>query len=355
MLEKHLKDAKSGLVSRISTLTLNNRPLVLFGAGATGTAVLEKCISVGIKVVCFCDNNPAKHGTKHAGLEVISYQTLKDNYKDCNLILTIGTPDANDVKIMLNQDGFFRIFPFDMLLFNFSEGKDYIHNNLNRFEKLYTLLEDDMSRRVLVARLNYIIQSDAAELESMQTPDEYFDTSIFYFTENECFIDAGSLDGQTALSFAKVAPDYDRIVCFEPDERNYRRTLSNIAQLPRVKIYPMGLWSTETTLHFRSNGGGSCITEDGDQSIEVASLDKLLPGMPVTLIKMDIEGAEVEAIRGATHIIKAQKPKLALCVYHRQEHILEIPFLIKELVPEYKIYLRHHSPSLLDTVCYATI
>jgi len=75
----------------------------------------------------------------------------------------------------------------------------------------------------------------------------------------------------------------------------------------------------------------------------------------VTFIKMDIEGAEVEAVSGAADIIRSQKPKLAICVYHSKEHIIKIPFLLKKLVPEYKIYLRHHSPSLLDTVCYATI
>ena len=355
MIENHLNKAKNGLVPEINTLVKNERPLVLFGAGATGAAVLENCLSYHIKVDCFCDNNPAKHGEKHAGLDVISYQTLKEKYKDCNLILTIGTPDAKDVKNQLNQDGFFRIFPFDKLLFDILKGRDYIIDNLGRFEKLYAMLEDERSRRVLTARLNYIISADSAELESVQTSGEYFDASIFDFTKDEYFIDAGALDGQTALEFARTVPNFRRIVCFEPDANNFIKTRSKIESLPRTRAYPLGLWSGSTTLRFQSNGGGSCINADGEESVEVTALDETLSGEPITLIKMDIEGAEVEAINGAAHIIQSQKPKLAICVYHRQEDILDIPFLLKQLVPEYKIYLRHHSPSLLDTVCYATL
>lgn len=355
MLERHLIGEKGGHNPVISALLKNDRPLVLFGAGATGKAVLESCRSLGINVTCFCDNNPAKEGTKHAGLDVISYKTLKEQYPDCNIIITIGTTDFKDVNNKLNNDAFNRIFPFAVLLFDFWDGRNYIYENLNSFEKLYDLLEDELSKQVLIARLNYIIDSNSAELEKLQTPDEYFDASIFSFTENEYFIDAGSLDGQTALEFAKRVPKYNRIVCFEPDERNYCKTLKNLASLTRTEVYPVGLWSAEETLRFESNGGNSSITQSGEHSIEVKPLDKLLSGQPVTFIKMDIEGAEVEAVSGAADIIRSQKPKLAICVYHSKEHIIKIPFLLKKLVPEYKIYLRHHSPSLLDTVCYATI
>ncbi len=70
---------------------------------------------------------------------------------------------------------------------------------------------------------------------------------------------------------------------------------------------------------------------------------------------MDIEGAERKTIEGAENIIKKYRPELAICVYHRADDIFEIPLAIKKLVPEYKLYLRQHSDSLLDTVLYATL
>jgi hypothetical protein len=75
----------------------------------------------------------------------------------------------------------------------------------------------------------------------------------------------------------------------------------------------------------------------------------------ITFIKMDIEGSEPQALSGAEEIIKKQKPKLAICVYHKPEHLWEIPLYLKKIVPEYKIYIRHHTPLEYETVCYAVI
>lgn len=89
--------------------------------------------------------------------------------------------------------------------------------------------------------------------------------------------------------------------------------------------------------------------------IYTEKLDNLFIDTPITFIKMDIEGAEKESILGAKEIIKKYKPKLAICVYHKLEDIYMIPKMIKELVPEYKLYLRHHSLGMWETVCYACI
>ena len=73
----------------------------------------------------------------------------------------------------------------------------------------------------------------------------------------------------------------------------------------------------------------------------------------VTFIKMDIESSEQEALRGAEQIINRDKPKLAICLYHKKEDMWEIPYLIKTMVAEYKLYIRHYSNSELETVLYA--
>lgn len=70
---------------------------------------------------------------------------------------------------------------------------------------------------------------------------------------------------------------------------------------------------------------------------------------------MDIEGSELEALKGAVKTIQRDKPRLAICLYHKPEDIVEIPRLIKNLVPEYKLYIRHYIPYHFDTVLYAVI
>lgn len=80
------------------------------------------------------------------------------------------------------------------------------------------------------------------------------------------------------------------------------------------------------------------------------------PGDRVTTIKMDIEGSELEALKGARETIRRDKPKLAICIYHKTEDLWEIPLYIKSLIPEYRFYIRHHGPSgLYDSVLYAVM
>jgi hypothetical protein len=76
-------------------------------------------------------------------------------------------------------------------------------------------------------------------------------------------------------------------------------------------------------------------------------------GAAATFIKMDIEGAEFNALKGAERTIRKHKPKLAVCVYHKAEDLITIPQYIKSLVPEYKLYFRAHLPGPFDYVLYA--
>ena len=90
------------------------------------------------------------------------------------------------------------------------------------------------------------------------------------------------------------------------------------------------------------------------KSVEFVSLDKAIIE-PITFIKMDIEGSEMRALKGAKQIITTYKPKLAICIYHKLDDLWRIPQYIHSLVPEYKFYIRHHSILYSDTVLYATL
>ena len=82
-------------------------------------------------------------------------------------------------------------------------------------------------------------------------------------------------------------------------------------------------------------------------------LDEFLKGERVTLMKMDIEGAEYDALKGAEYIIKTQKPRLAISIYHDKNHIVDIPALLLSFRSDYKFYIRHYSLLSNETVLYA--
>jgi hypothetical protein len=97
----------------------------------------------------------------------------------------------------------------------------------------------------------------------------------------------------------------------------------------------------------------SKINSQGDVTIEVDSIDNILNGEKVTYIKMDVEGAELETLKGGIDSIKKWKPKLAVSMYHKKEDLITIPKLIKEIRPDYSLFLRHHMYITQELVMYA--
>lgn len=187
---------------------------------------------------------------------------------------------------------------------------------------------------------------------------QYFDRDIVKLEKDEYFVDAGAFDLQTSLIFADFCKENQsvcHIYAFEPDPDNYRRCeafASNNADLD-INLYNEGLYDNDTELMFTGAGGsGSYIDENGDSSINVTRLDDT--GIKkVTFIKMDLEGSEMPALLGAQETIRVQRPKLAICIYHKPEDIYDIPMYIKELNPAYQLYIRHYSNWDNETVLYA--
>ena len=187
----------------------------------------------------------------------------------------------------------------------------------------------------------------------------YFDLAYFDYSQEEYFVDAGALNGDSTKEFFRVCPN-GRSYLFEPNPVQYELSKENLKDYPNTTFFPYGVWNESAALRFTSNDmaeeAGSCkISCSGDIEVQVRRLDDMLKDKKVTFIKMDIEGAELNALKGAENIIKKQKPKLAICVYHKPQDIWEIPKLILDFVPEYKLYLRHYSFSNTETVLYAII
>lgn len=189
---------------------------------------------------------------------------------------------------------------------------------------------------------------------------QYFDF-FKYDGGKETFVDGGVYDLGSTLGFMKWCDgNYNRVFAFEPDEGNYRRCEDRRASLEKVSLFHSGLCDRCGNIGFVSGlGGSSCIEnrERGtyaDSEIKVVDLDSVAKEEEVSFIKMDIEGAEEKALLGAKRIIAEQKPKLAICVYHKPEDIIELPALVLAMRPDYKLAFRHYSVnSACETVMYA--
>lgn len=193
-----------------------------------------------------------------------------------------------------------------------------------------------------------------AHVENL-TVRQYFDLPCLPHVEEEVFVDAGCFDGESVKNFVKWSNgQYEEIYSFEPDSSCYQECKKILVDIPNCLLINKGLWETETVLSFKATGlSDSTICEDGETRIHTCRLDEELKDKRVTFIKMDIEGAERSALIGAEKIIKEQKPKLAISIYHKKEDIWEIPKLILDMNPDYKFYIRQYSLRDAETVLYA--
>ncbi|MCI8536582.1 MAG: FkbM family methyltransferase [Hungatella sp.] len=191
---------------------------------------------------------------------------------------------------------------------------------------------------------------------------QYVEPDIFVPHENEIYVDVGVYDLENSIDFSRWATKgYEKIYAFEPDPQCYHKSLKRLNQMDetfqkRTELIQKGLSDFNGTMQFPSEYKGSGIYDDSCTiSVEVVSLDSYLQGKPVTLIKMDVEGAEMHVLRGMRETICSCKPRLQVCVYHKHEDIFEITSYILGLVPEYKCYLRHYNSNETETVLFCTV
>lgn len=178
-------------------------------------------------------------------------------------------------------------------------------------------------------------------------------------------IDAGGCYGDTALYFAHKSGG--RVFSFEfmPDNlKVFRRNLELNPDLAKhVEIVPNPLWSASgQKLYVEGIGPAAHITptpKDADaQQVETLKIDDFASRRQLTrvdFIKMDIEGAELEALKGAEETIRCYRPKLAISVYHKLRDFWEIPQWIEGLGLGYQFYLRHFTIHSEETVLFAEV
>ena len=188
---------------------------------------------------------------------------------------------------------------------------------------------------------------------------QYFDLPYLIKEKEEIFVDAGCFDGMTTRQFAEWAGDsFIKAFAFEPDSRSIptiEQNMSDLIQNGQFKLHNTGLYHEKTKLYFNESGvrSGSCLSEMGKTVVPVESIDGVLKGEKISFIKMDIEGAELNALKGASESICRWKPKLAISLYHKDQDIVEIPLYLLEIMPEYQFYIRHYTTAMGETVLYA--
>lgn len=236
----------------------------------------------------------------------------------------------------------------------FNEGfKNEFTTNKSKFEWIYGLLNDETSKEQFYRLVNFKLSYNLNFLKGFKNFEDkqYFENFLELHSTSEIFADVGGFDGFTSEEFIKLCPQYTAIHLFEPDKNNLQNAKNRLKDYNNINFYETGLSNEKAVLHFNSGGSTSKIVEAGDITIHVDRLDDLIQE-PITFMKMDIEGAEQQAIEGAKDMILKNHPKLAISVYHKAGDFWMIPEQILEIRQDYSIYLRHYTETIYETVMF---
>lgn len=366
-----LIDGTETMVSQCLSVVKEHDEIVIFGAGVGGGALykLLKTNKLENRIKSWSDNNVLKHYQSYMQeeLEIIPPEEIIKRFnKDVCVLVASSAFDLIKDQLIgygLREDNIY-LFNFAFMDLEYTDF-EFIKDHISDFERAYKRMSDKKSQEVFVNILNYKITKNEKYLTKLQNyvddeKSQYFDSGIFEFLPNERFLDIGAYIGDTFETLDKIYRDsWEHYYGLEADEKIYRKlvgTLKKSQKEEKCSIYNAAAWDSNTTLYFESNAGSSTVSNHQTElqiPVSAKKVDELLEHEKVTFVKMDIEGAEMNALRGMKRLIQENKPVLAICVYYLRDDYYKITDFIESILPEeYTFYMRQYRYTPTETVCY---
>jgi FkbM family methyltransferase len=344
------------------------RRVVIFGAGRLGHSVLQGLSGTDLEPVAFADNDPGKWGTNTDGLPVLSPQDAASKHsQDAAFVVAVWHPSSSPLMSALLEQ--LRIlgcraaaFPLlcwrhsgTFLPYFFWDLPDNLLQQGDNIAAAFELLHDDPSRQSFAAQLQLRLRADFNCIGAPFPGDQYF-PGLFSLTADECFVDCGSYTGDTIQSFISQTDNcFRKVIAFEADSAVTPRLQTFVRGVgSRAVLHNVAVGAHNGVVHFAGNGiGGGCVTAASGTEVPCVRLDDALAVEHASFIKMDIEGAELQALEGARGVIRRDRPVLAICGYHKPDHLWGVLLSLNNLAPDSELFLRSHRADGLDSVCYA--
>ena len=321
------------------------RPLLLYGAGGAGRDVRRFLDTQDIKVQAFIDA-AARAGDVRDNIPVF---TLADwlrtgHAKDTDILVSIHNHIVPVEPILktLRQEGFGRVFNMVEYLAMFPDHPPqpnwlwlvppkYFFDKSEKIARVRALMADEFSREWFDATVALRINGDYACLPEPVTVDEYMPSDLPVWCSPLRLIDCGAYDGDSINAFLGHGYEIEAVAAFEPDPASYE-TLSKRFSGINLSVFPYVVGAVSGEVRFNDGQGWSSrSSEDGPLLVCQRTIDETLPNFAPNLVKMDIEGAELAALKGAQVTLRRHRPGLAISVYHEPDDFLEIPLWLSSL------------------------
>lgn len=353
------------------------RGIVLMGAGGLGRRTLAGLRRHGVEPLAFADNGIERQHTTVDGLRVLSPEAAAREFgRRAAFVVTIWGANRPHrfahSREQLQRLGCDVVCPFPPLFWKYAatllpfylqdlpskllDDRDQVRRGLD-------LWADGASRAEYVAQVRFRLNADFDGLSHPVAHPQYFPDDLFVWSDDEWIVDGGAYDGDTVRALSTIHGDrFRHVLALEPDPSNFAALRKTLAALPpetaaRVDCRQVALASDSSALHLDATGtaasAASVAPSAGTIAVSADTLDRLVDGARPTFIKLDIEGFEIDALEGGRQAIREHGPVLAICVYHRQDHLWKIPLMLSRWRDDYAFFLRPHNEEGWDLVCYA--
>jgi FkbM family methyltransferase len=350
------------------------KSIVLFGSGQLGRKALKGLREIGIEPLAFSDNNSKLWNQSIDGLTVFSPEDAAQKFGEkAVFVVTIwgacSTHRFAHTQEQLKRLNCLKVVSFAFLFWKYAEAflphysldlPHKVFQEKENIKKVFSLWADEQSRQEYLAQLRWRMLLDFDSLPNPIAQEQYFLGDFFNLLPTDVYVDCGAYNGDTVRAFLRHQDSFSgKIVAFEPDPKNFEKLQRYVSNLPstikeKITILPLATGKQKTKLRFASTGSSSSsITDSGTLEIDCISLDEALADYLPTLIKLDIEEAELDTLTGAKEIIRNASPILTVCAYHCQDHLWQIPLFVHSLSSQYRFFLRPHGVEVWDLICYA--
>ncbi len=325
-------------------LQQTDRPIIIYGMGNGADKIIKELTRLGITPYGIMASDDFVRGQSFHGFTVKKLSDFRNT--DNMIILTsFGSQRPEVIQTIIDISLKYTLFSPDVPVYGGSVfNREFYENNQRKLESVYELLADDQSKQTLENVINFKLSGNINYLiHVFSEKDEVFQ-QILRFDEKESFLDLGAYRGDTIQEFLSYTNGkYRHITALEPDRKTFAKLKQYAGTMHNTQLFNMGIWDNDCDLAFDASlGRGSSVKSGGSQPLAVTKIDTLYRRRTLTYLKADVEGAERRALLGGALTLKRDKPKINLAVYHRSEDLFELPLLLHEINPEYRLYLRQH-------------
>lgn len=319
-------------------------PIVIYGMGNGADMITQRLEKLGIETADFFASDEFVRGHFFHGKRVLKYSEVCEKYSDFVIVMAFAVHDEKmlaRVKELSKEHTLY--FPDVPVVGDGTFSREYIEEHDREFDEAFSLLSDEKSRQSFMDILNFKVSGRTEYLFKCEMKKEDIHSEYLCPSSDEILMDLGAYDGDTVREFLSATDSsYRKIYAVEADAKNYKKLCDKTSALSKIERFNLAAWDKKETLFFeKKKGRNSKLSATGKIEIQADSVDNILNGREITLLKMDIEGSEEKALDGARGTIRRYRPRLYVCAYHRNSDMFRLPLKIHELCPDYRIHFAH--------------